>query len=113
MVDQGYALSASDHCVHVKKLDSDDFIVILIYIDDMFIVRRDKSKIEKLKKELSKSFDMKDLRLASHILRMKISRDRKTRRHGYHRRATFRRYYKDSVSIRPSQFIFLSQIISN
>jgi len=59
MVDQGYTQSASNHCVYVKKFDSDNFIVWLIYIDDMLIVRRDKFKIEKLKKELKKSFNMK------------------------------------------------------
>jgi len=79
MVNQGYTRSTSDHCMYVKKFNNDDFIILLLYIDDMLIVRRDKSKIEKLKKELSKYFDMKDLGLTTQILGMKISRDRKTR----------------------------------
>ena len=79
MVDQGYAQSASDYYVYVKKFDSDDFIIMLIYVDDMVIVEWDKSKIEKLKKELSKPFEMKDLGPARQILGMMISRDRKMR----------------------------------
>ena len=33
MVGQGYARSASDRRVYVKKFDSDDFMILLIYID--------------------------------------------------------------------------------
>jgi hypothetical protein len=43
----------------------------------MLIICRDTSKIDRLKKELSKSFNMKDLGPAKQILGMKISRDRK------------------------------------
>ena len=39
----------------------------------MLIVGRDTGKIDKLKKELSKSFEMKDLGPASQILGIKIS----------------------------------------
>jgi len=65
--------------MYVKKFDSDDFIILLIYINDMVIVGRDKFKIENLKKELSKSFDIKDLGSGRIILEMKICRDRKTK----------------------------------
>ena len=64
--------------MYVKKFDSDDFIILLIYFADMLIIRRD--KIEKLKKELSKSFDTKDFGPAKQLFGMKISHDRKTRR---------------------------------
>ena len=65
--------------MYVKKFNSDDFITLVIYVDYMLIVERDKSKIEKLKKELNKSFDMKDLGPARQNLGIKISRDRKIR----------------------------------
>ena len=42
----------------------------------MLIVGRDTGKIDKLKKELSKSFEMKDLGSASQILDIKISQYR-------------------------------------
>jgi len=50
---------AKINCVYVKKFVSNDFIILLIYVDNILIVGWDKSNIEKLK-ELSKSFDMKD-----------------------------------------------------
>ena len=44
----------------------------------MLIVGHDTGKIDKLKKELSKSFEMKDLGLANLILGTKISQDMMT-----------------------------------
>ena len=52
------------------------FIILLLYMDDMLIVGRDTGKIDKLKKELSKSFEMNDLGSASQILGIKISQDK-------------------------------------
>jgi hypothetical protein len=77
MIDHGYDRTTLDHCVFVKKFSDEEFIILLLYVDDMLIVGRDTSKIDKLKKELSKSFSMKDLGSAKQILGMKISRDRK------------------------------------
>jgi hypothetical protein len=61
MVDHGYDRTTSNHCVFVKKFSNGEFIILLLYMDDMLIVGHDTSKIDKLKKELSKSFSMKDL----------------------------------------------------
>ena len=77
MVEHEYDRTASDHCVFVKKFSNGEFIILLLYMDDMLIVGRDTCKINKLKKELSKSFEMKDLGPTSQILGIKISRDKK------------------------------------
>lgn len=37
MTDREYAMTDSDHCVYVK-FDDDDFIILLLYVDDMLIV---------------------------------------------------------------------------
>ena len=55
MVEYWYDRIASDHCVFVKKFSDGKFIILLLYMDDMLIVGRDTGKIDKLKKELSKS----------------------------------------------------------
>ncbi|KAL9255222.1 Retrovirus-related Pol polyprotein from transposon TNT 1-94-like protein [Drosera capensis] len=73
--EHGYNHIASDHCVCVKRLSCDDFIILLLYVDDMLIIGKDTNRICKLKSELSKSFTMKDLGSAKQILGMKISRD--------------------------------------
>ena len=80
MMSHGYIKTSSDHCVLTRKFSNDDFIILLLYVDDMLIIGHDSSKIDRLKRELSKSFAMKDLGSAKQILGMKISHDRKNRK---------------------------------
>ncbi|GMI87286.1 cysteine-rich RLK (RECEPTOR-like protein kinase) 8 [Hibiscus trionum] len=68
MEDQGYKKTTSDHCVFIKIFSGDDFIILLLNVDDMLIVGRNASRIDKLKQELSKSFAMKDLGPTKQIL---------------------------------------------
>ena len=91
---QVYKKTTSDHCVFVQKFSNDDFIILLLYVDDMLIVGKNASRIARLKQELSKSFAMKDLGPAKQILGVKISRDRKEGSFGYLKRATFKKYSK-------------------
>ena len=77
MTDHGYMRTSSDHCVFVKRFDDDDFLILLLYVDDMLIVGRDRKKIDKLKRKMSKSFAIKDLGSVRHILGMRIFRDRR------------------------------------
>ena len=80
MMSHGYIRTSSDHCVFTRKFSNDDFIILLLYVDDMLIISHDSSKIDRLKREFSKSFAMQDLGSAKQILGMKISRDRKNRK---------------------------------
>ena len=73
----GFSKSICAHHVFVKKFGDNNFIILLLYVDDMLIVGQDVSNIDNLKREYSKSFAMKDLGLAKQILGMKISRDKK------------------------------------
>ena len=61
MANHGYMKTNSDHCVFVQKFSNDNFIILLLYVDDMLIIGRDITKIKDLKKEMSKTFAMKDL----------------------------------------------------
>ena len=80
MMRHGYNGTSSDHCVFTRKFSYDDFIILLLYVDDTLIIGHDSSKIDRLKRELSKSFAMKDLGSVKQILGMKISLDRKSRK---------------------------------
>ena len=95
-------LNRAQIIVYVKKFDNDDFIILLIYVKDMLIIRQDKSKIEKMKKKLIKSFDMKNLGLARQIFGMKISHDWKT---------SYRRFWKCSICISPRKLVLLLRVI--
>ncbi|CAL1380337.1 unnamed protein product [Linum trigynum] len=57
-----------------SKFPDGDFILILLYVDDMLIAGQNVPKISDLK-ELSKSFSMKDLGSAKQILGVRIVRD--------------------------------------
>ena len=76
MGEQGYRKTTSDHCVFVQKFSHDDFIILLLYVDDMLIIGKNVSRIKELKKQLSRSFAMKDLGPAKRILGIRIFRDR-------------------------------------
>ena len=73
---QTYTKSYSDPCVYIKRFSENNFIILLLYVDDMLIVGQDKELIEKLNTDLSKSFDMKDLGPTQQIIGMKIVRER-------------------------------------
>ncbi|CAA0814313.1 Uncharacterized mitochondrial protein AtMg00810 [Striga hermonthica] len=75
MLEIGYSRCNADHCCYVKRFGN-SFIILLLYVDDMLIAGSDVKEIERLKDQLSRRFDMKDLGEAKQILGMKITRDR-------------------------------------
>jgi len=46
--------------VYYNKLPGGEYIYLLLYVDDMFIAFKSKSVIDKLKKDLSFEFEIKD-----------------------------------------------------
>ncbi|GKF19505.1 putative RNA-directed DNA polymerase [Tanacetum coccineum] len=65
---QGFQKTFSDHCVFFQRFGDDDFIILLLYVDDMLIVGKNIRRIAQLKQDLSKSFAMKDLGPTKQIL---------------------------------------------
>ena len=61
MLSQDYSRSEHDSCVYFRKLSDGSFIYLLLYVDDMLIAAKNMSKINRLKKQLSGEFEMKDL----------------------------------------------------
>ena len=79
MMSHGYNKTTFNHCVFTIKFYDDDFIILLLYVDDMLITGHDSSKSDRLKRSLAKSFAMKDLGSTKQIRDMKISRDKKNK----------------------------------
>ncbi|GAA0170797.1 transmembrane signal receptor [Lithospermum erythrorhizon] len=73
---QNFKRTQVDHCVYVNEFCNGEFIILLLYVDDMLLVGKNIKKIADLKENLSKDFEMKDLGHAKHILGMEIRRDR-------------------------------------
>ena len=74
MGSSGFLRCQADHCCYVENLGN-SFIILRIYVDDMLIVGGNKRDIDKLKGELSKEFDMKDLGATKQILGMRTTRN--------------------------------------
>ena len=66
--------------MHTKKFEDGSYIILCLYVDDMLVAGKNMQEIKVLKKQLSESFDMKDLGAARQILGMRITRDRKERK---------------------------------
>jgi len=81
----------------MKKYVEGDFIILLLYVDDMLIVGNSTKRIALLKKALGKSFAMKDLGPAKQILGMRISHDRANKKLGYHKKHILGRYLKGLI----------------
>ena len=50
-----------DHCVFINMYEHENFIILLLYVDDVLIIGQNKIKIVGLNNFLSKSFAIKDL----------------------------------------------------
>ena len=72
MTEHEFHKTQADHCGFGKRYHQDDFLILLVYVDEMLVVGHDANKIASLKKGLSKSFAMKDLSPAKQILGMHI-----------------------------------------
>jgi len=67
-----YTRSYYDPCVYYNKLPGGEYIYLLLYVDDMLIASKSKSAIDKLKKDLSSEFEIKDLGEVKKVIGMEI-----------------------------------------
>ncbi|CAA7042916.1 unnamed protein product [Microthlaspi erraticum] len=76
MQSHGYIRSEYDSCIYFKELKKNEYVYLLLYVDDILIASVDKTYVKELKELLSSEFEMKDLGEAKKILGMEITRDR-------------------------------------
>ena len=72
----GYNRLSLHHCAYYKRFEDNDFIILLLYVDDMLVAGSNKDRIQELKARLVREFEMKDLGPANKILGMQIHQDR-------------------------------------
>ena len=81
IISLGYNRLSSNHCIYYKKFEKDDDIIImLLYVDDMLVIGPNKDRVQELKAQLAREFDIKDLGPTNKILGMQIDRDRSKRK---------------------------------
>ena len=76
ILSHGFTRSEYDICVYYKEYERDNYIYMLLYVDDILIASNSKSQVAELKQILSSEFEIKDLGDAKKILGMEITRDR-------------------------------------
>ena len=67
-----------DPCVYYNKLPGGKYIYLLLYVNDILITSKSRSAIDKLKKDLSFEYEIKDLGEAKKVLSMEIEWDWKS-----------------------------------
>src|SRR5579859_8128408 len=73
----GFKQTHADHYIYINRLTG---IIIAIWVDDLMIFGKDMVRINKLKAELGKEFEMKDIGELKYFLGIQVQRDRKNRR---------------------------------
>jgi len=79
IISLGYNRLSSDHCTYYKRFE-EDFMILLLYVDDMLMIGPNKDRVQKLKAQLAREFNMKDLGPTNKILGIQIHRDRSKRK---------------------------------
>ncbi|GKA75957.1 retrovirus-related pol polyprotein from transposon TNT 1-94 [Tanacetum coccineum] len=65
----------ADPCAYFKRFRYNDFIILLLYVDDMLVAGPNKDRINKLQAQLAREFKMKDLGPTKKIIKDAIHRD--------------------------------------
>jgi hypothetical protein len=76
MVSQNFLRSEYNHCVYFESLENGTFIILVLYVDDMLVASQSMVEINRLKAQLTRMFQMKDLGATKQILGIEVHRDR-------------------------------------
>lgn len=69
----GFIQSQHDYCLFVRSV-GDDFLAILVYVDDLLIMGLNMSLISEVKGSLHRAFTIKDIGLVKYYLGLEIAR---------------------------------------
>ena len=74
----GFEQNVDEPCVY-KYIKEKKVVFLVLYVDDILLIRNDVETLSNVKKWLAKQFQMKDLGEACYILGIQIIRDRKNK----------------------------------
>ena len=77
MISKGFHRSNFDSCVYFERTRDENFIYLLIYVDDMLLICRNIKDINELKNALKLEFEMKNLGAVKRILGIDIFRNQR------------------------------------
>lgn len=76
MVTYGFVRNQHDTCVYFKQYAEGKFVYLLLYVDDILLICKDKRIIRETKEMLKQEFEIRDLGDAKKILGIEIKRNR-------------------------------------
>ena len=74
----GFIQTFGEACIY-KKVSGSSVAFLILYVDDILLIRNDIDFLDSIKGYLNKSFSMNDLEEAAYLLGIKIYRDRSRR----------------------------------
>ena len=77
MLSLGCKQSQGDHTLFIKHFDSGRVTTLLVYVDDIIMIRNDPKEKEALWQCLAKEFEIKDLRKLKYFLRIEVAWSKK------------------------------------
>jgi hypothetical protein len=92
MVSLNFIRSEYDHCVSFKKLENDILIILVLYVDGMLVARKNMVEINRLKGQLVRAFNMKDIEVENKSYTWRYTETRKMVSYGYHNKSMWRKY---------------------
>ncbi|GJV94795.1 retrovirus-related pol polyprotein from transposon TNT 1-94 [Tanacetum coccineum] len=73
--EKGFDQSKSEPTLYVKNQGTSDILIVALYVDDLVFTGNNKKMIEDFKNEMMQKYEMSDLGLPNHFLRMEIYQD--------------------------------------
>lgn len=74
---QGYTQGQSHHTMFTKQSKDGKMAVLIVYVDDIILTGDDMVEMDRLKRNLSSEFEIKDLGSLRYFLGMEVARSRK------------------------------------
>lgn len=74
----GFVQASSDACIFLKRTD-EEFIIVVIYVDDLLLIARSVASCDLVKAKLKERFNIHDIGEVREFLGVRISRDRGAR----------------------------------
>ena len=71
LTSKGFKNSSTESTLYLHK-DGDDLLIVILYVDDMFVTGTDEEKIEAFKADFNSSFEMSNLGLLHYFLGMEF-----------------------------------------
>lgn len=70
----GFVRYNKEYCIYMQKVEVDEWVIVVVYVDDLAIMSRSLYALKDFKRELSNRSKMKDLGDVHYLLKMEIRR---------------------------------------